>query len=315
MEHNAQPRLTFTEWIPKFLEGTENQNLSRATQTLYRTCLRKFAKYRKYIEENDGQRPENASALKDMGTGSDVRTTPMEVQEYIAFLRNGTSGVKPSSIRTFISVLTSFYEFLVLHGKIEENPIRKVPLPKVKEREIRCPKHEDVLALIESIDDPRDALIVRTIYSTGVRVAELCGMMVEDIDFMNGSIRIVGKGGKIRRVFPDQTTMDLIQTYLDGRYQGPVFLSQRKAALAPSTIQGLFRSFAPKGVTPHTIRHSHATELYKNSHDLRLVQKSLGHTSSRTTEIYLHSNQDELKDAIHRAFPLHREHQCSSEHQ
>lgn len=298
-------RPTFQVFILKFLESKENQNLSPATRGLYRVTLRRFAKYRKYLEENDGRQPSDAVELREMGVNSDVRTTSEEIEDYFSLLRTSVRNVQASTMRTNMSVMTSFYEFLLTRGVVQKNPMREVPLPKVKMREIRCPKHEEVLEMIAGIEKSRDALIVRTIYATGVRVSELCGMMVEDIDWDDGSIRIVGKGGKIRRVFPDATTLGMIREYLDGRCTGPVFLSSRNNGLTPIAVSRIFKNFAPKGVTPHTIRHSHATELFRHSHDLRLVQQCLGHESIRTTEeIYLHVDQGERKKEFLKHFPL-----------
>lgn len=300
--HFVKP--TFQVFILKFLESKENQNLSPRTRDMYRVTLRRFAKYRKYLEENEGKQPSDAAELLQMGVNSDVRTTTEEIEDYFTLLRSSARTIKPNTMRTNMSVLTSFYEFLLTREVVKKNPMREVPLPKVKMREIRCPKHEEVLEMIAGIENPRDALIVRTIYATGVRVAELCGMTVEDIDWDDGSIRIVGKGGKIRRVFPDATTLGMIREYLNGRDRGPVFRSSRENGLTPITISRIFKSFAPKGVTPHTIRHSHATELFRHSHDLRLVQQCLGHESIRTTEIYLHVDTGERKKEFLKHFPL-----------
>lgn len=297
-------RPTFQVFILKFLESKENQNLSPATRDMYRVALRRFAKYRKYLEDNEGRRPTDAVELREMGVNSDVRTTSEEIEDYYTLLRTSVRNIQASTMRTNMSVLTSFYEFLLVRGVVKKNPMREVPLPKVKMREIRCPKHEEVLEMIEGIENPRDALIVRTIYATGVRVAELCGMTIEDIDWDGGSIRIVGKGGKIRRVFPDATTLWMIREYLDGRDRGPVFLSSRNNGLTPISISKMFKNFAPKGVTPHTIRHSHATELFRHSHDLRLVQQCLGHESIRTTEMYLHVDTGERQKEFLKHFPL-----------
>jgi len=145
---------------------------------------------------------------------------------------------------------------------------------------------------------------VRTIYATGVRVSELCGINVEDIDFEEHVIRIRGKGGKIRIVFIDDETLGEIRNYLEGRTTGPLFIGQNAKNLSPRTVQHIFRQYAPKGITPHKIRHSYASELYRRSKNLRVVQENLGHSSIMTTEIYLHTDVDERKRVYNEYFPL-----------
>lgn len=165
-------------------------------------------------------------------------------------------------------------------------------------------KHSQVIRLIESIEDPRDRLIVRTIYATGVRVSELCGINIEDIDFEDGTIRVRGKGGKIRIVFVDSETLDEMDKFIGSRIEGPLFPGQMGHNISPRAVQHIFRKYAPEGITPHKIRHSYASELYRRSKNLRVVQENLGHTSIKTTEIYLHTDLEERKKVYQEYFPL-----------
>jgi integrase/recombinase XerC/integrase/recombinase XerD len=161
-----------------------------------------------------------------------------------------------------------------------------------------------VLRLLDSIDDPRDKLIVRTIYATGVRVSELCNMNIEDIDFDEHTIRIRGKGDKMRTVFIDDDTRADLLKFIGNRIEGPVFLGQQGKNISSRAIQHIFKNYAPTGITPHKIRHSYASELYKRSKNLRVVQENLGHTSIKTTEIYLHTDIDERRQVYQQYFPL-----------
>jgi integrase/recombinase XerC/integrase/recombinase XerD len=176
--------------------------------------------------------------------------------------------------------------------------------PRMKQQEIRYLKHSQVLRLIDAIEDPRDKLIVRTIYATGVRVSELCSINIEDIDFEEHTIRIKGKGDKIRIVFLDDETLGAIRTFIGIAVEGPLFVGQQGKHISPRAIQHLFRHYAPAGITPHKIRHSYATELYRRSKNLRVVQENLGHTSIKTTEIYLHTDIDERRQVYQQFFPL-----------
>jgi len=108
-------------------------------------------------------------------------------------------------------------------------------------------KHSQVIRLIESIEDPRDRLIVRTIYATGVRVSELCGINIEDIDFEDGTIRVRGKGGKIRIVFVDSETLDEMDKFIGSRIEGPLFPGQMGHNISPRAVQHIFRNMLQKG--------------------------------------------------------------------
>ena len=90
---------------------------------------------------------------------------------------------------------------------------------------------------IASLTNPRDALLIRTIYATGMRVSEICGLCAEHIDFEEQTIRVRGKGGKIRIVFCDPETLSQIREHLGGRSEGPVFLGNRGKAISPRTVQ------------------------------------------------------------------------------
>ncbi|MDD1661407.1 MAG: tyrosine-type recombinase/integrase, partial [Methanomicrobiales archaeon] len=155
--------------------------------------------------------------------------------------------------------------------------------------------------------DPRDRLVVRTIYATGVRVSELSGIRMEDIDFGAHTIRVKGKGGKIRMVFIDGDTLDEIRAFAGERRVGPLFPGQMGKPISPRTIQFIFRKYAPEGITPHKLRHSYASELYTRSKNLRVVQENLGHSSIKTTEIYLHTDVEERKKVYQDFFPLSTE--------
>ena len=184
------------------------------------------------------------------------------------------------------------------------NPLSGIERPRIKQQEVKYLKHNQVLRLIDSIEDPRDKLIVRTIYSTGVRVSELCNMNIEDIDFDEHTIRIRGKGDKIRIVFVDDETLSGIRTFAGNRIDGPLFIGQQGKHISPRAIQHIFKYYAPPGITPHKIRHSYASELYRRSKNLRVVQENLGHTSIKTTEIYLHTDIDERRQVYQQFFPL-----------
>jgi integrase/recombinase XerC/integrase/recombinase XerD len=234
---------------------------------------------------------------------TDVEVEPALFEDYLSFLSSMRT-YKPKTMHRVISTLSSFYRFLYSQGAVMTNPLIGVERPKIKGQELRYLKHSHVIRLIDSIEDPRDRLIVRTIYATGVRVSELCGMNIEDIDFEEGTIRVRGKGGKIRIVFVDPDTLSEMDRFIGSRIEGPLFLGQMGHHISPRAVQHIFRKYAPEGITPHKIRHSYASELYRRSKNLRVVQENLGHTSIKTTEIYLHTDLEERKRVYQEYFPL-----------
>jgi len=234
---------------------------------------------------------------------TDVDVTPVMVNDFLSFVSSMRT-YKPKTFHRIISTLSSFYRFLYTQGAVTSNPLTGIDRPRIKQQEIKYLKHNQVLRLIESIEDPRDKLIVRTIYATGVRVSELCNMNIEDIDFDEHTIRIRGKGDKMRIVFVDDDTLAEILKFIGNRLAGPLFIGQQGKHISSRAIQHIFKHYAPSGITPHKIRHSYASELYKRSKNLRVVQENLGHTSIKTTEIYLHTDIDERRQVYQQYFPL-----------
>jgi integrase/recombinase XerC/integrase/recombinase XerD len=232
-----------------------------------------------------------------------VEVSPTLITDYLSFISSMRT-YKPKTTHRIISTLSSFYRFLTIHGGVKLNPMVGIERPRIKQQDIKYLKHSQVLHLIDSIEDPRDKLIVRTIYATGVRVSELCGINIGDIDFEEHTIKIRGKGDKTRMVFLDNDTAEAIRTFIGNRIEGPLFIGQQDKNISPRAIQHIFRHYAPTGITPHKIRHSYASELYRRSKNLRVVQENLGHTSIKTTEIYLHTDVDERRQVYQDYFPL-----------
>jgi len=234
---------------------------------------------------------------------TDVEVTPLIITDFLSFVSTMQS-YKPKTFHRIISTLSSFYRYLYTQGAVSTNPLTGIDRPRIKQQEVKYLKHNQVLRLLDSIEDLRDKLIIRTIYATGVRVSELCNMNIEDIDFDEHTIRIRGKGDKIRTVFVDDETLAGILKFIGNRIVGPVFVGQQGKNISSRSIQHIFKHYAPSGITPHKIRHSYASELYKRSKNLRVVQENLGHSSIKTTEIYLHTDIDERRQIYQQFFPL-----------
>lgn len=294
----------FSEWIPRYLHHLRMRNYSPRTITTYEGVVRHFASYVWVRRHSDPRKL--VIYEKDFDKArhdTDTTVTPIVLHDYLSFVTS-VHTYRPKTLHRIISTLSSFYRFLIIQGVVEANPVVGIERPRVKQDEITYLRHNQVLQLLDSIENPRDRLIIRTIYATGVRVSELCGMNIEDIDTNERTIKIRGKGGKIRTVFLDEETLADIKSLIGERTNGPIFVGQQGKHLSPRTVQHLFRSYAPPGITPHKIRHSYASELYRRSKNLRVVQENLGHSSIKTTEIYLHTDVDERKKVYDEYFPL-----------
>lgn len=299
----APPKRTFNIWISRYLSNLETKNYSENTIEAYGRILNLFARYKTYLTEHDGTTPENIGVLTGLGMNAEIDTDAYEISDFFTMIRNELH-LRPASLHQYDSALSSFYRHLIAQNVVDANPMDHVERPKIKDRELKYLRHKEVMNFIASLGNPRDALLIRTIYATGMRVSELCGLCAEHISFDEQTIRVRGKGGKIRIVFCDPDTLAMIQQHLDDRAEGPVFLGNRGHAISPRTVQHIFHLYAPPGITPHKIRHSYASELYKRSHNLRVVQENLGHNSIQTTEIYIHTDLDERRKAYQEYFPL-----------
>jgi integrase/recombinase XerC/integrase/recombinase XerD len=294
----------FSEWLKSYRNYLRMRNYSPRTLDSYEQVIKHFGYYIWLRRNTDVTKL--VFYWKDFDKArldTSVDVTPIIVNDFLSFV-SSMQTYKPKTFHRIISTLSSFYRFLYTQGVVTANPLTGIDRPRIKQQDVKYLKHNQVLRLIDSIEDPRDKLIVRTIYATGVRVSELCNMNIEDIDFDEHTIRIKGKGDKIRIVFVDDDTLVEILRFIGNRIIGPLFVGQQGKHISSRAIQHIFKHYAPSGITPHKIRHSYASELYKRSKNLRVVQENLGHTSIKTTEIYLHTDIDERRQVYQQYFPL-----------
>ncbi len=293
----------FSEWIPRFIQYLKMRNYSTKTLNSYDQTITRFGHYIWMTRNSRGDVTHQGYQKHPVRLEVDVEVSAIEITNYLSFLTESRT-YHATTFNRILSSLSSFYRFLIMQDILSANPVPRIDRPRVKDKEIRYLKHSQVIRLLRSIPDIRDRLIVRIIYATGVRVSELCSIRVEDIDMDDQMIRVRGKGGKIRMVFVDQETLDDIDASIGDRLSGPLFFGQQGNHISPRTIQHIFRKYAPEGITPHKIRHSYASELYRRSKNLRVVQENLGHASIKTTEVYLHTDLDERRQVYRDYFPL-----------
>jgi integrase/recombinase XerC len=233
-----------------------------------------------------------------------------------------TLKVKKSSIARKLSAVRSFYRYLNKKGFITGNPARLVATPR---REKRLPvvlTADDALRLLSvpgrQNDDNtalRDRAVLETLYSTGIRAAELVGMNRDDINRDDRLIRIRGKGRKERIVPIGRTALGSLDAYVAKKKEGAenpaVFTGRAGNRLTVRTVQRILENSRKKlglaqKASPHTLRHSFATHLLEAGADLRAIQELLGHASLSTTQRYTHVNLDSLMEVYDKAHPRAR---------
>jgi integrase/recombinase XerC len=245
-------------------------------------------------------------------TDADARV----LRGYLADLH--ARGLARTSIARRLATLRSFFRFLLRRGRVRVNPAREVRTPSLPGR---LPAHlpidqSEALFRQPFGDDEtsrRDRAILEALYASGVRVAELSGLDVEDVDLREGSVRVLGKGKKERIVPLGTKAIQALRAYLGAREsgRGPLFRNSRGGRLTVRSLHRIVRARARTAglggrVTPHTLRHTFATHLLDAGADLRLIQELLGHARLATTQRYTHVSADRLAKVYDAAHPRAR---------
>lgn len=223
----------------------------------------------------------------------------------------------------YLISLRSFLKYLARKGSKTLSP-EKIELIKTPERQITFLEQDELEQILKApdlktIQGIRDRAILALFFSTGLRVSELCNLKKVDINLQKSEFSVRGKGGKVRVVFIDENARESLKRYLAGRddkneylfisyghTNKPLAVSRELLAITPRSVQRMIRKYAKAGgitkhVSPHTMRHSFATDLLIGGADLRSVQEMLGHKSVTTTQIYTHVTNKHLQE-VHRAF-------------
>lgn len=219
-----------------------------------------------------------------------------------------------------LSALKSFFKFLVREGYLERNVLSAVRSPKSERRLPRFLDNAEVLRLIEAPDTStllgqRDRAILELLYGTGIRVSELVGLNVEDVDVIGEVVKVMGKGRK-QRLAPmgSQAAVELSRyLYSPRRRRGTspgdaVFLNRAGGRLTTRSVARVVAKYVRQtalkaGISPHTLRHTFATHLLNAGADLRSIQELLGHKSISTTVIYTHVSTEKMQEVYSKSHP------------
>jgi tyrosine recombinase XerC len=233
-------------------------------------------------------------------------------------------GKSRASVLLKLSALRSFFRWMIRQSLLKKNPMSGLVSPK---RQRKLPKFLSVTEMGRLLDAPmqllkteqldrcaalRDRAMIETIYSTGLRVHELVGLNNDDLDALGETLRVRGKGKKVRLEPIGEPAIRAIREYQQvvGNTQrgGPMFIGNPGKRLTPRRVQQVLKRYLisaglDANITPHTLRHSFATHLLNAGADLRSVQELLGHANLSTTQIYTHVTTDRLKKVYDKAHP------------
>ena len=215
-------------------------------------------------------------------------------------------GVSARSIRRYLSSIRGFFTFLVQQGILAENCVISIQTPKIDQVLPKIIDFDDLKRMTtlssELYPELRAVVMIELMYSCGLRVSELVGIDISDLDLEEGFVRVKGKGGKTRFSPIGRSAIDAVEMYLSRRpncENDALFVNQNNHRISPRSVQNIVKKRALEvGVTvnvhPHMLRHAAATHFLQSSHDLRTVQEFLGHKSIKSTQVYTHLDFLEL---------------------
>lgn len=216
------------------------------------------------------------------------------------------SGMSGKSIRRYLSSIRGFFNFLIDNGVMVKNPALSIQAPKIDRVLPKTIDFDDLRNMMNlktnHYSELRAVLMIELLYSCGLRVSELVGINIKDLDVNEGFVRVMGKGGKARFSPIGSSAINVLETYLTKRPKSEsdaLFLNQKALRISPRSVQNIVKKRALEvgvsiNVHPHMLRHAAATHFLQSSHDLRTVQEFLGHKSIKSTQIYTHLDFLEL---------------------
>ena len=259
--------------------------------------------------------------LKDfsnfLGDAQLETVTYLVLRRYLAHIKERNYSKR--TIARKLATLRSFFRFLYREGYLKTNPATSIVTPKLEKK---LPLFLDVDEVVKLIEAPgekdlsglRDKAILETLYSTGIRVGELVGLNINNVDFIGGVVKVSGKGKKERLTPIGDKALRAIRNYLGKRdlkksvNKKAVFLNKNGGRLTDRSVRRVVGKYIKtvslrEGISPHTLRHSFATHLLDRGADLRSVQELLGHMNLSTTQIYTHVTTKRLKEVYEKAHP------------
>lgn len=244
------------------------------------------------------------------GCTDPARLDSRVMRRYLAYLQT-RAFARPSVARKAASV-RAYLRYLRRHGLVPATVQVSVQSPKQPRRLPRMPSEAEAGALVDSSQAARDRALLELLYGAGLRVSECCGLDVADVDLKRGTVTVLGKGQKVRRIPLGAPAVEAVREYLrSGREPASageltLLLNARNRRMTPRDVRRvLARHPLPDGriLHPHALRHAYATHLLEGGADLRSVQELLGHADVGTTQIYTHVTRERLRSVYERTHP------------
>jgi integrase/recombinase XerD len=268
-----------------------------------------YLKYERKLSDNTLKSYLNDLKEFDIYFNQDLKNkTYKDIQNYLSTIQDKNT----RTISHYITVINSFYTFLVNDGIIKENPCTNIKSPKLPKTLPNFLTEEEVDKLLDiNLNTPydyRNKAMLEILYATGLRISELCNLKITDVDMNNEIIRVYGKGKKERIIPVSDYALSFLDRYIK-LYRNEILKDKISDYLFISNVQdkisrqGFFkiikkecsRAGIEKNVSPHVLRHSFATHLLKHGADLRVIQELLGHEDISTTQIYAHLVNEKIK--------------------
>ncbi len=254
------------------------------------------------------------------------KVDPMKIRGFIS--ENILNGKSKTTVARKLSTLRSFFSYLYSEGIIKFNPARVVPSIRASRTLPKFLTVDDAFRIVEAPSEDsftvqRDRAILEILYGSGIRVSELCGLNLDDIDLREGLIKVRGKGNKERIVPVGEKAKEALKKYLAIRQilrikkkliaeETPLFINNRGKRISTRHVRRIVDRYAKAAgmlekIGPHTLRHTFASHLLMEGADLRVIQELLGHACLSTTQIYTHVDLKHLMDVYDRSHPLSKE--------
>lgn len=277
------------------------RNVSAHTLRAYKTDLARFVET---LSEEERDDPANLG--------------PAELKSHIASLLD--DGLSRTTVARHAAALRGFFRWMLAAGHADDDPAQALRVPK-RGRALPRVLSEDQMGRLlgapagDTFLETRDRAILETLYSAGLRVSELVGLDVRDVNARRGTAKVFGKGRKERVALLGRYAVDAIEAWTPWRdlkarptAEDALFLNHRGGRLTDRSVRrlldrALVRAGLPPGITPHTLRHSFATHLLVNGAGLKEVQEMLGHKHLSSTQVYTHVSPEHLKVAYESAHP------------
>ncbi len=247
--------------------------------------------------------------------------TKEEIRSYLKYL--DTLKLKNKSIARHLSSLRMFYDYLLEKSLVTQNIFKMIKTPKCEKKLPNYLDYEDLDTLLNAFDlnkplELRNKLIIELFYSTGIRLSELVNIKLNDFNFSDHSLKVLGKGAKERVVYFGDYVTDLYNKYLEVRHKllkghksDYLFINNQGANLTHSGVTNMLKMILKKislknNISPHSLRHTFATHMLNSGADLKSVQELLGHSSLSTTSIYTHVSNERLRSVYLQTHPQAR---------